>query len=132
VQNPGVASIEIPLPSEAERLDFIRVQLAAKPLPAGSDVTPESLAALTAGLKRVQLQAMISDSVENQRPLTDKFLVKRKKDMIEAEAGGLLEFVQSRFDLSGWSPATSPPRSASRTPPWPSAPAAPTWCPWAT
>jgi len=100
VQNPGVASIEIPLPSEAERLDFIRVQLAAKPLPAGSDVTPESLAALTAGLKRVQLQAMISDSVENQRPLTDKFLVKRKKDMIEAEAGGLLEFVQSRFDLS--------------------------------
>jgi AAA+ superfamily predicted ATPase len=100
VQNPGVASIEIPLPSEAERLDFIRVQLACKPLPAGSDVTPESLAALTAGLKRVQLQAMISDSVENQRPLTDKFLVKRKKDMIEAEAGGLLEFVQSRFDLS--------------------------------
>ena len=100
VQNPGVASIEIPLPSEAERLDFIRAQLAAKPLPAGSDVTPESLAALTAGLKRVQLQAMISDSVENQRPLTDKFLVKRKKDMIEAEAGGLLEFVQSRFDLS--------------------------------
>jgi SpoVK/Ycf46/Vps4 family AAA+-type ATPase len=29
-----------------------------------------------------------------------KFLVKRKKDMIEAEAGGLLEFVQTRFDLS--------------------------------
>jgi SpoVK/Ycf46/Vps4 family AAA+-type ATPase len=100
VQNPGVASIEIPLPSESERLDFIRRQLAPKPLPAGSDVTPESLASLTAGLKRVQLQSMISDAVENQRPLTNKFLVKRKKDMIEAEAGGLLEFVQSRFDLS--------------------------------
>ena len=100
VQNPGVASIEIPLPSEAERLEFIRVQLAAKPLPAGSDVTPESLASLTAGLKRVQLQSIISDAVENQRPLTNKFLVNRKKDMIEAEAGGLLEFVQSRFDLS--------------------------------
>ncbi|HEX3746829.1 MAG TPA: AAA family ATPase [Bryobacteraceae bacterium] len=100
VQNPGVASIEIPLPSQEERLAFIRAQCAAKALPAGSDVTPESLASLTAGLKRVQLQAMISDSVENQRPLTNKFLVKRKKDMIEAEAGGLLEFVQSRFDLS--------------------------------
>ena len=57
MQNPGVASIEIPLPSEAERLDFIRVQLALKPLPAGSDVTAEWLASLTAGLKRVQLQA---------------------------------------------------------------------------
>ena len=100
VQNPGVASIEIPLPSEADRLEFIRAQLAAKPLPAGSDVTPEALATLTAGLKRVQLQSMISDAVENQRPMTMKFLVRRKKDMIEAEAGGLLEFVQSRFDLS--------------------------------
>jgi SpoVK/Ycf46/Vps4 family AAA+-type ATPase len=131
VQNPGVASIEIPLPSEAERLEFIRAQLAAKPLPAGSDVTPEALAALTAGLKRVQLQSMISDAVENQRPLTMKFLVKRKKDMIEAEAGGLLEFVQSRFDLSmvaGHEPA----KKSSTTPPRPSARAAPTWCPWAT
>jgi SpoVK/Ycf46/Vps4 family AAA+-type ATPase len=43
---------------------------------------------------------MLSDAVENQRPLTMKFLVRRKKEMIEAEAGGLLEFVQSRFDLS--------------------------------
>src|ERR1017187_2502400 len=100
VQNPGVTSIEIPLPEESERLEFIRAQLAAKPLPTGSAVTAESLAALTAGLKRVQLQSMISDAVENQRPMTMKFLVKRKKDMIEAEAGGLLEFVQTRFALS--------------------------------
>ena len=39
VQNPGVASIQIPLPDETERLRFIRAQLAAAPLPAGSDVT---------------------------------------------------------------------------------------------
>jgi len=100
VQNPGVSSIGIPLPEESERLDFIRAQVAAKPLPAGSDVIPEALASLSAGLKRVQLQGMMLDSVENQRPLTVKFLVKRKKDMIEAESGGLLEFVQTRFDLS--------------------------------
>ena len=100
VQNPGVASIEVPLPTEAERLDYIRVQLAARPLAAGSDVSPEALATLTAGLKRVQLQGLISDSIENQRPLTMKFLTKRKKELIEAESGGLLEFVQSRFDLS--------------------------------
>jgi len=100
VQNPGVATIEVPLPVEAERLDFIRAQVASKPLPAGSDVTPEALASLTAGLKRVQLQALMSDAAENQRPLTLKFLTKRKKELIEAESGGLLEFVQSRFDLS--------------------------------
>ena len=100
VQTPGVAAIQIPLPSEEERLQFIEAQLAAKPLPAGSDVTAEVLAALTAGLKRVHLQSLMSDAVENIRPLTMKFLQKRKKEMIEAEAGGLLEFVESRFDLS--------------------------------
>ena len=100
VQNPGVATIQIPLPNEAERLEFIRAQLAAKPLPSGSDVGAETLAHLTAGLKRVQLQSLISDAAENQRPLNLKFLVGRKKDMIEAESGGFLEFVQSRFDLS--------------------------------
>src|SRR5579871_895492 len=100
VQNPGVASIEIPLPTESERLEFIRVQAAARPLPAGSDVSPEALATLTAGLKRVQLQGLMSGAVENQQPLTMKFLARRKKDLIEAESGGLLEFIQSRFDLS--------------------------------
>ncbi len=100
VQNPGVASIAIPLPTEPERLEYVRTQMAARPLPEGSDVTPESLATLTAGLKRVQLQGLISDAALNNRPLTMKALVKRKKELIEAESGGLLEFVQSRFDLS--------------------------------
>jgi AAA+ superfamily predicted ATPase len=97
VQNPGVASIQIPLPDETERLEAI----AAQPAPApGSDVTPAALAKLTAGLKRVQLRSLMADSSENQRPLTLKFLTRRKKELIEAESGGLLEFVQSRFDLS--------------------------------
>ncbi len=72
VQNPGVASIEIPLPTEAERLEFLEAQIAARPLPEGSDVTAEALAKLTAGLKRVQLQGLMADAVENQRPLTLK------------------------------------------------------------
>ena len=100
VQHPGVASIAISLPDYNERLDFIRTQLQARPLPAGSEVTEESLATLGAGLKRIQLQSLISHSVENRQPLTLKLLSERKKDLIEAESGGLLEFVQSRFDLS--------------------------------
>ena len=100
VQHPGVASIAIPLPDYAERLDFIRAQLKNRELPAGSEVNDETLAKLGAGLKRVQLQGLISHAVENRQPLTLKFLSQRKKDLIEAESGGLLEFVQSRFDLS--------------------------------
>ncbi len=100
VQNPGVAPIAIPLPDEAERLEFIRSQLGAAPLPSGSEVTDATLAKLTAGLKRVQLQTLISHAVQNREPLTLKFLTQRKKELIEAEGGGLLDFIQSRFDLS--------------------------------
>jgi AAA+ superfamily predicted ATPase len=100
VQNPGVASIGIPLPDYNERLEFIRSQLKSRELPAGSEVNDESLAKLGAGLKRVQLQGLISHAVENRQPLTLKFLGLKKKDLIESESGGLLEFVQSRFDLS--------------------------------
>jgi AAA+ superfamily predicted ATPase len=100
VQNPGVASIAIPLPDDTERLEFIRAQLKSRELPSGSEVNDESLAKLGAGLKRVQLQGLISHAVENKQPLTLKFLSQKKKDLIEAESGGLLEFVQSRFDLS--------------------------------
>src|SRR5260370_28965876 len=96
----GVASSRVPLPDEGERLSFIRAHLAAAPLPAGSDVTDAALAKLGAGLKRLQLQSLISHAVQNKRPLTTKFLTQRKKELIEAESGGLLEFIQTRFDLS--------------------------------
>src|ERR1700723_2922862 len=100
VQNPGVSSIGIPLPDYADRLEFIRSQLKNQVLPPGSEVTNESLATLGAGLKRVQLFSLIAHAVQNRQPLTLKLLSKRKKELIESESGGLLEFVQSRFDLS--------------------------------
>src|SRR5713226_8976927 len=44
VQNPGVASIQVPLPNEQERLDFVRSLLRDHPLPAGSEVSDAILA----------------------------------------------------------------------------------------
>src|SRR5215510_2754680 len=100
VQNPGVSSIAIPLPDEQERLDFVPTRRNLHPLPAGSEVSDAILAKLGAGLKRVQLQSLISHAVQNRQPFTLKFLNECKKDLIEAESGGLLEFVTSRYDLS--------------------------------
>jgi hypothetical protein len=70
VQNPGVALIQIPLPGETERLEFIQAQLARNALPEGSDVSVTALAKLTSGLKRVQIQSLIAGAVENRRALT--------------------------------------------------------------
>lgn len=100
VQNPAVASIEIPLPDENARLEFVRWQLEKTPLPPGSELTAETLAALGGGMKLVQLQNVIAHACENRLPLTTALLTGLKRELIEAESGGLLEFVQSRFDLS--------------------------------
>ena len=100
VQNPGVASIAVSLPDEDERLEFVRWQLRTHPLPQGSEVSDTVLAKLGAGLKRVQLQSLVAHAVQNKQPLTLKFLSERKKELIESESGGLLEFIQSRYDLS--------------------------------
>jgi len=100
VQHPGVSCLSVPLPDYDERLDFIRAELKNQALAAGSEVTDESLAKLGAGLRRVQLQGLISYSVQNRQALTLKVLSERKRELIEAESAGLLEFVQSRFDMS--------------------------------
>ena len=100
LQNPAVATIQIPLPDEAERLQFVRAQTVTQPLPPGSDATPEFIAAISAGLKRVHLRTLLQHAHENQEPLTVEFLTARKKELIEAESGGLLEFVQTRFNLT--------------------------------
>jgi len=97
LQNPGVAAIDIPLPDESDRLEFIR---SAGAFPTEEGVTDATLAKLTAGLKRVQIHNLIGQAVENHQPLTMAFLTSRKKELIESESGGFLEFVQSRFDLS--------------------------------
>jgi SpoVK/Ycf46/Vps4 family AAA+-type ATPase len=96
IRNPGVASIAIPLPDDEERLEYID---GVGPLTADDEVTAGTLAKLTAGLKRVQIQNLMAQSRQNRQPLTLKFLTARKRDLIEAESGGFLEFVQSRFTL---------------------------------
>jgi len=100
VQHPGVASVPIPLPDTKEREAFIDWQLRQTPLPEGSDVSTAALAALTSGLKRVQLQGLLAHAHHNESPLTAKELGRRKREMIEAESGGMLEFVQTRFTLA--------------------------------
>ena len=99
VQHPGVAPIAIPLPDVAERRESIAAQAKEVPFPEGSDVTHDSLSLLTSGLKRIQLGALIRSAASTKQPLTVKALGQRKKELIEAESAGMLEFVQSRWNL---------------------------------
>jgi hypothetical protein len=93
----------------------------AETFSAHSDVPPRTLANQTAGLGYVQLRTLLADVLENHRRLTFERLQERKKELIEAEAYGLLEFVHTELRRSTTWPATPRPRSTSETPPAPSA-----------
>ncbi|HEX8385724.1 MAG TPA: AAA family ATPase, partial [Rubricoccaceae bacterium] len=64
-----------------------------------SDVSDLALSQNTAGLGYVQLRSILADVLENKRRLTFEVLSDKKKELIEAEAYGLLEFVETEFGL---------------------------------
>ncbi len=105
IQSPFTEEITIPIPGEESRLEFVEWMLgdedaaSRKAFDELSTVSVKALAQHTAGLGFVQLRTLLADILENRRPLTYERLHQRKKELIEAEAYGLLEFVHTNFDL---------------------------------
>jgi AAA+ superfamily predicted ATPase len=99
VQNPYTTALRVELPSIEERSNFIRAYGSEEEFNAFCTVPMEVLAQQTAGLSFVNLQAVMASAKENKQPITFDSLIRNKKELIEAEAYGLLEFVQTRFNL---------------------------------
>ena len=102
VQSPYTAELDIVMPNEAGRrafVDFFLAGEAGERFAAASDVQAAQLAEQTAGLGYVQLRTVLADPIENGRRLTWDELTRKKKELIEAEAYGLLEFVETDFTL---------------------------------
>ncbi len=103
VQSPYNAEIELPIPGADRRSDYIEWFLSqgehGKQYEALSDVTPMTLSQNTAGLGYVQLRTILADVIENKERLTYEALSEKKKELIEAEAYGLLEFVETDYNL---------------------------------
>jgi len=97
IQSPFVSSIKVQLPAEAERTAFI--QSLSADFDTLSEVPLPVLAQQTAGLSCINLRSIISGAMENQTRLSYASLVQSKKELIEAEAYGLLEFVDTRYTL---------------------------------
>ena len=103
IQSPYNAELEIRLPDAEARTGFISWFLdqgSYRSLyEAHADVEPPVLAQNTAGLGYAQILTILADVVENHVRLTFDQLTLKKKELIEAEAYGLLEFVESRYTL---------------------------------
>ena len=98
-RNPYVASIEIPLPTEEERLEFVQTKLEGRKLASVSDVPMAALAKTTAGLSRINLDRVLTEATERQVRITADLLKDKKKQIIQAECHGLLEFIEPAHAL---------------------------------
>jgi AAA+ superfamily predicted ATPase len=99
-RNPYCATIELPLPTEKERRDYVEWKLAqsGKKRTEVSDVSPDALAQMTAGMSRVSLDRVLAEAIAGPK-LTVERLKEKKKEIIQAEVHGLLEFIEPSFSI---------------------------------
>ena len=101
VENPHAATLEIPLPSDADTLTYLET-LGCGEMPdlaARSDVPLPQLAARLTGLSRVGVRKLLATAMVGGARLTPAWLSARKKEAIERECHGLLEFLESPLTL---------------------------------
>jgi AAA+ superfamily predicted ATPase len=101
VENPHAASLHVPLPDEAEMRAYVQVLATTQfpELPSKTEVPFETLGARLTGLSRVGARTAISLALRTDKAITAAWLSKIKKDLIERECQGLLEFIESPFTL---------------------------------
>ncbi|MGZ6071767.1 MAG: ATP-binding protein [Myxococcaceae bacterium] len=98
-RNPYVASIELPLPTEEERQDYVQAKLQGKRLASVSEIPAPALAKMSAGLSRINLDRILTEAVERDIRITPEILKEKKKEIIQAECHGLLEFIEPAHTL---------------------------------
>ena len=101
VENPHAAALHVPLPNEEEMLSYVSVLGSSQfpDLAARCDVPLETLAVRLTGLSRTGARTAIALALGTDRRITSAWLGQIKKDLIERECQGLLEFIESPFTL---------------------------------
>jgi hypothetical protein len=101
VENPHAVALRIPLPDEPEMLEYLSALIATQmpELPSKSDVPLEMLARRLTGLSRVGARRVLSVAVRSGQRITGAWLTRQKKEAIERECQGLLEFIESTLTL---------------------------------
>jgi len=103
VANPRTATVKIPMPDEASRREAIGIAA-----PSLEPRFAERLVEVTAGLKLVQVKAILEPApggaaakdaaalAESEEEALDE-VARRKREIIERECAGLVEFVEPRY-----------------------------------
>ena len=101
VNNPHAAALHVPLPGENEMREYVEALSSTQfpELAANTEVPIETLGTRLTGLSRVGARTAIGMALRNGRKITSAWLSEIKKDLIERECQGLLEFIESPFTL---------------------------------
>jgi len=99
VQSPHVAALEIPLPGREERDRFVRWTTRDQDFARLTDFSIEQLVEMSNGLSLVSLQVLLSQATRASRRLDQRRFGELKKNMIEHQCQGLIEFVEPSHTL---------------------------------
>ena len=97
-ENARLALIRIPYPDIAERTDYLGEFLTAYPIKQ-VEMSSQQLAEITSGLNYVHLRSMLCAAQYSDDGLTYADVRAKKKEIIEAECAGLIEFITPRHGL---------------------------------
>ena len=100
LRSHATREVEILRPDLPERLTYLEAVRSADWYSAKSELPPVRLAELTAGMTRVQLGQLLEGADANGDRLTREGVRAVKKEVIETEGLGLLEYLEPKFDLS--------------------------------
>ncbi|HVT79331.1 MAG TPA: AAA family ATPase [Phycisphaerae bacterium] len=101
INNPHPAKLKIPLPDDKEMAEYVNMlqQTTFPDLAKKCEVPLEVLGRRLTGLSRIGARTLIGNALNNDRTITAAWLTRMKKDAIERETNGLLEFIESNFTL---------------------------------
>jgi ATP-dependent 26S proteasome regulatory subunit len=97
---PSTVKICVPFPDEKVRTSFLKFKEKEGKLLLDHGLNPARIASVTSGLNLMNLNRLVSESFEENKPLSMEYMRQKKKEMIENEAAGLLEFLETNYNLS--------------------------------
>lgn len=99
VSSPHVAAIEIPMPDEAARRDFIDDGISGEAQAAADEAQRSALAEASNGLSLVSLGVLLARAAKSPARFDPTGLKPIKKSMLERQCKGLLEFIEPKHTL---------------------------------
>ena len=99
IRSPSTVKVNIPIPDEKVRKSFLDFLSREETILLEDRLNTERMARITSGLNLMNLNQLVAESFQEDKPISLEYLRRKKKEIIENEAGGLLEFIESEHSL---------------------------------